>query len=300
MKKKKMLSILLAAAMCFGLLAGCGSDTAGESETETPAESETETPAAEEEAEVAESAAGEGEEKPLDGVHLKMAINAEYAPFESVNEDGEIVGFDVELNELLAEKLGYTYEIDDMDFTGLVPAIQSGRDDYCISALSTNEEREKVVDFTEGYYTPVTVILVPKGSEITSVADLSGKKVGVQLGSEFEAYANSLEGAEVISYESVTGAVKLIGTSELDCIITDSSGAFGYIGTSGDTLEYRVIKTSETEGYFHPYCIVFPKDSEYVEIFNNALDELVADGTMEELQAKWFGEDYTSSLEEAE
>ena len=61
-----------------------------------------------------------------------------------------------------------------------------------------------------------------------------------------------------------------------------------------------MIKTSETEGYFHPYCMVFPEGSEYVDIFNNAIDELVADGTMEALQAKWFGEDYTNSLSEAE
>lgn len=166
--------------------------------------------------------------------------------------------------------------------------------------MSTNEEREKVVDFTEGYYTPVTVILVPKGSDIESVADLADKKVGVQLGSEFESYANSLDTGEVISYESVTGAVKLIGTSELDCIITDSSGAAGYISTSGDTLDYRVIKTSETADYFHPYCIVLPEGSEYVDIFNSAIDELVADGTMEELQIKWFGEEYTNDLSQAE
>lgn len=295
MMKRKMLAVLLSATVCIGLLAGCG-NTAAEEKTEAVEETAETT----EEAGEAETTEDAGEEKPLEGVHLNMAINAEYAPFESVNEEGEIVGFDVELNEILAERLGYTFELDNMDFTGLVPAIQSGRDDYCISALSTNEERDKVVDFTKGYYIPVTVILVPEGSDIQSIDDLTGKKVGVQLGSEFEAYANSLEGVEVICYESMTGAVKLIGTSELDCAITDSSGAFGYVEASDGTLDYRVIKTSETEGYFHPYCMVFPEGSEYVEIFNNAIDELVADGTMEALQAKWFGEDYTNSLSEAE
>lgn len=285
-----MLSFLLVTILCAGLLAGCGSSGAS---TEKAAETEATGGTAEETGDA-------GAEKPLEGVHLKMAVNAEYAPFESVNESGEIVGFDVELNEILAERLGYTFELDDMDFTGIVPAIQSGRDDYCISALSANEERDVVVDFTKGYYTPVTAILVPAGSPIETIDDLSGLKIGVTMGTEFEVYAKSIEGAEVISYESLPSTVPLIGTSELDCAIMDSSNAFSFVDASEGTLEYRIIKTSDAEGYFHPYCMVFPEGSEYVEIFNNAIDELTADGTMTELQAKWFGEDYTDALNEAE
>lgn len=132
MMKKKMLSILLASAMCISLLAGCGStseDSASETtETEETTDESTEetTESTEEETtsgDAAEDTTGSSVDGALDGVHLKMAINAEYAPFESVNEDGDIVGFDIELNEILAERLGYTFEIDNMDFTSLVPSI---------------------------------------------------------------------------------------------------------------------------------------------------------------------------------
>ena len=302
--KKKFMSVLMATALVAALLAGCGSEAEGTAETTAPAaetsEEVTEEASEETSEETTEVSADSSEAKPLDGVHLKMAINAEYAPFESVNETGEIVGFDVELNEILAEKLGYTFELDNMDFTGLVPAIQSGRDDYCISALSANEERDAVVDFTDGYYTPVTAILVPAGSDIQSVADLKGKKIGVSLGTEFEQYAKSIEGAEVTSFESMPGTVQLIGTDQLDCEIMDSSNAFAYVDASNGTLEYRIVKTSEAEGYFHPYSMVFPEGSDYVAIFNEAVAELVADGTMEELQAKWFGAEYTDALSSAE
>lgn len=303
--KRKALSVLLTFTMVAALLAGCGSKTPDTAEADTKAETTaadaetTESEAATDEA--AGEEAAESGDKPLAGVELKMAINAEYAPFESKNESGEIEGFDVDLNAALADILGYTYTFDDMDFTGLISAIQSGRDDYCISALSGNEERKKVVDFSEGYYTPVTAILVPAGSDIQGVEDLAGKKIGVTLGTEFEAFANTIDGATVISYENIPSSIKLIGTSELDCAIMDSSNAFAYTDASEGTLEYRVVKISEVEGVLdNPYCMVFPKGSEYVELFNDALQTLRDNGTMEELQTKWFGQEYTDALNEAE
>lgn len=237
---------------------------------------------------------------PLKGKKLVMGINAEYAPFESKNESGTIEGFDVDLNQALADKLGYTFELDDMDFTGLIGSITSKRCDYIISALSSNAKRKKVVDFSQGYYTPVTVILCPKDSGIESSADLKGKKVGVSLGTEFESYAKTIKGAKTITYESIATSISLIGTSELDACIMDSSNAFEYC-KKYDNLTYKVVPMKEINGILdNPYCIVLPKNSEYVDVFNKALDELEADGTMEKLQIKWFGKDYTEALKEAE
>lgn len=237
---------------------------------------------------------------PLKGKNLVMAINAEYAPFESKNESGTIEGFDVDLNQALADKLGYTFELDDMDFTGLIGSITSKRCDYIISALSSNEKRKKVVDFSQGYYTPVTVILCPKDSGIESSADLKGKKVGVTLGTEFEIYSKSIKGTETITYESIVTSIPLIGTSELDACIMDSSNAFEYC-KKYDNLTYKVVPMNEIKGVLNnPYCIVLPKNSEYVDVFNKALDELEADGTIEKLQTKWFGKEYTDALKVAE
>ena len=197
---------------------------------------------------------------PLKGKKLVMAINAEYAPFESKNESGTIEGFDVDLNQALADKLGYTFELDDMDFTGLIGSITSKRCDYIISALSSNEKRKKVVDFSQGYYTPVTVILCPKDSGIESSADLKGKKVGVTLGTEFEIYSKTIKGAETITYESIATSIPLIGTSELDACIMDSSNAFEYC-KKYDNLTYKVVPMNEIKGVLdNPYCIVLPKN----------------------------------------
>lgn len=237
---------------------------------------------------------------PLKGKKLVMAVNAEYAPFESKNESGTIEGFDVDLNQALADKLGYTFELDDMDFTGLIGSITSKRCDYIISALSSNEKRKKVVDFSQGYYTPVTVILCPKDSGIESSADLKGKKIGVTLGTEFESFSKTIKGAKTITYESIATSIPLIGTSELDACIMDSSNAFEYCNKY-DNLTYKVVPMNEIKGVLdNPYCIVLPKNSEYVDIFNKALDELEADGTMEKLQTKWFGKEYTDALKVAE
>ena len=225
---------------------------------------------------------------PLKGKKLVMAVNAEYAPFESKNESGTIEGFDVDLNQALADKLGYTFELDDMDFTGLIGSITSKRCDYIISALSSNEKRKKVVDFSQGYYTPVTVILCPKDSGIESSADLKGKKIGVTLGTEFESFSKTIKGAKTITYESIATSIPLIGTSELDACIMDSSNAFEYCNKY-DNLTYKVVPMNEIKGVLdNPYCIVLPKNSEYVDIFNKALDELEADGTMEKLQPNYL------------
>lgn len=291
MKKTATAAALLVLAM--SLITGC-SNTGAASQSSSSPVSAVSSPEDSSTASQEASAA----EKPLAGKHLVMAINAEYPPFESKNENGDIVGFDVDVNDALAEKLGYTYEMQDMEFTGLISAISSKRCDYLISALSANDERKKVVDFSEGYFTPVTAMIVPKDSDINTVADLKGKKVGVSLGTEFEKYAKSLDGVNVITYEGLITAVPLIGTNELDAAIVDSSNAFAFC-EKNTNLTYKVVKFSETSDYFHPYSMAFQKASSLTDSFNQALKELEEDGTIDQLMEKWFGQEYVDSLKEA-
>ena len=124
---------------------------------------------------------------------LVMATSADYPPYEYVETEkgGEIVGFDIDVANHIAKKLGYKVEIKDMDFNGLIPALDSGKADFVIAGMTPNEERKKTVDFSDEYYAAQQLI-VTKDKAIKSVEDLEGKTVGVQLASIQEKEADKL------------------------------------------------------------------------------------------------------------
>lgn len=275
--KRKFMSMSLVMVMIFSLI-GCGSSKNDEAKSN--------------------DAAGDTG-KPMSGVHLEMAIDAEYAPFESVNSDGEIVGFDVDLNEALADVLGYTYNLNDMEFTGLISSISSGRCDYIISALTYSEERDEVVDFTDGYYTPIMAMVFKKDAGYSSMEDFEGKKVGTTLGSVYEKVVKKIDNVELLTYDVVNEALPIIGTDELDAVLADTSNAISFC-EQDDTLTYMVVPFSFTEGMVSDFSILLPEGSEYIDEFNEALQTLKDKGTYEELVVKWFGEEYYEDLKKAE
>lgn len=282
--KRKFVSMSLVIALVFSLT-GCGSSKNTEAASgNNGAESSEETGNA---------------EKPMSGVHLEMAIDAEYAPFESVNSDGEIVGFDVDMNAALSEILGYTYNLNDMEFTGLVSSIASGRCDYIISALTYSEERDEVVDFTDGYYTPVMAMVFKKDAGYSSMSDFEGKKVGTTLGSIYEKIVEKIDNVQLLTYDVVNEALPIIGTNELDAVLADTSNAISFC-EQDDSLTYMVVPLSFTEGIVSDFSILLPEGSEYIDEFNEALQTIKENGTYEELIKKWFGEQYYEDLKKAE
>ncbi len=187
---KKLLALMLAAAMCFGLLAACGdstssveSSTAASTTEETQAPAESTAPAEEAQASAAETSTAEGETASFTTVtegELHMATNASFPPYEMVADDGSFEGIDVEIATAIAEKLGLTLVVDDMDFGSVITSVQTGKSDIAMAGLTVNEERKENVDFTDSYATGVQVIIVPEDSDIQSVDDLEGKMIGCQ------------------------------------------------------------------------------------------------------------------------
>lgn len=234
------------------------------------------------------------EGKPMDGVHLVVAVNAENAPGESVNAKGEFVGFSIELQEMLSEMLGFTYEWKDMEFFGLIAAVEGGQADMINSSISVTKERSEKVDFTIGYYTPITCIISAKGSGIETIDDLKGKKVGAASGTTFERLVKTLDGVQLISFDSAVPAAQILGTRELDAIIESSS--FGLEHGVPRGHEVHVIPFETLGGFVPPYGMAFTKGSPYVKYFNEALEKLEAEGILEDLKYKYYGEDYVEKL----
>ena len=272
---KRKLTLVVAVLLVFVMMVGCsnpGNDQANGDNT-------------------ANENSGSGDELPLSGKHLKIGVNAECAPYESIDEKGNFVGFDIDFADALSKKLGFTYEWVDMEFFGLIGAVQEKRIDMAISCLSGTEERKKKVDFSRGYNYSIMCIISKPDSGIETVDDLEGKKVGAATGSNFEALIKAIPGTQLVSYDVTVPAVSIVGTSELDALIEISTFGEHYAGPAG--LECHVIPKTIAEELAgdRPLSIAFPKGSELVPIFDQAIVELEEEGIMDEIAAKWLGQD---------
>lgn len=272
--KKKLLSIMLCAAMTAAVMAGCGAkeETAAPAESEAVAEEETEAPA-EETADAAETAEG--------GV-LVMGTNAEFPPYEYY-EGQEIVGIDAEMAAAVAEKLGMELQIEDMAFDSLIAALSSGKVDMVAAGMTVTEERLASVNFSDTYATGVQVIIVAEDSEIAGEADLNGKTVGVQLGTTGDIFADDIEGATVERYNKGMEAVQALSQGKIDAVIIDNEPAKVFVS------EVEGLKILEEAFVTEDYAVAIAKDNEeLLEKVNTALAELKEDGTLQAIVDKYI------------
>ncbi|PSR16040.1 ABC transporter substrate-binding protein [filamentous cyanobacterium CCP3] len=223
---------------------------------------------------------------------LTMATSADYPPYEFVETAGgteEIVGFDVDIARHIAEELGYELEITNIDFNGLIPALQAGRADFVMAGMTPTEERKQNVDFSEIYYDAKQTIVFPSGGGISSAADLEGKTVGVQLGSIQEGLGQDLAeatpGMELAPLNRINEIVQELKSGRIDAAIIEDTVAAGFLANNSD-LEAVEIPEEGPAGS----AIAFPKDSELVDDFNQVLADMESSGLMEELIVKWFGD----------
>lgn len=176
----------------------------------------------------------EMESNTASGKVLKMATSADYAPFEYIDTEGsgDYVGLDIEIAKIITNKLGYGLEIQDMDFGGLIAALQNGQADFVMAAMSATDERKESVDFSEVYYTSKHYVLSNKDSGIEKVEDLADKKVGVQMGSIQEEKGQELEeelGFTLENRNRIPELIQEIKAGRLDAAIIEDTVAKGYL-----------------------------------------------------------------------
>jgi ABC-type amino acid transport substrate-binding protein len=257
---KKLISLFVSSILLIGLLSACGAG--GEEKQES------------------------GEQKKV----LKMGTSADYAPFEYIDtaKGNEIIGFDVDLAKMITKELGYKFEIVDMDFTGLIPALQSGKVDFVLAGMTPTKERKKSVDFSDVYYVSRNMIVSKKGSGIKTVKNLKGKTVGVQTGSIQEGEAQKIAKKVDMKIESrnrIPELIQEIQSGRFDAAIIEDTVARGYLKTSNGKLEGHTIPTNEQEA---GSAIAFPKGSKLRDEFNKVLREKMKNGEVDKLIKKWF------------
>ena len=222
------------------------------------------------------------EDKPT----LTMATNAAFPPYEyheMIDGEDKIVGIDAEIFYAICDYLGYEGVIDDIDFNAIIPALQGGKADLGMAGMTVTEERKQSVDFSTSYATGIQVVIVKEDSAITSVDDLfaegANHKIGVQQGTTGDLYCSwdiEDEGLGTIErFKNGTDAVLALTSGKVDCVVIDNEPAKKYVEAN------EGLKILDTEYAVEDYAIALAKDSELTGKINAALEELIADGTVQ-------------------
>lgn len=265
--KKNYLLLITLMTMFVLVLAGCG--TSNDEGTEN------------------DDASGNETETNEDAGTLVMATSADYPPFESRNPQGEIVGFDIEIANYIADELGMELEIRDMNFDGLVGALQAERIDMVISGMSADEDRRKNVDFSIEYHRSGEMFVTLKDAELTSLDDLNGTTVCVQLGSIQQEGAATLQADydfEVKALDDAQGLIQELLTNRLDAVYLDKEVALGFIE------DQDLAGFDDPSGTTPGMAVAFPKGSELVEQVDAILEQAIETGKLAEWEAEWLSE----------
>ena len=282
---KKALSLMTAAALVLSL-AACGSTASSAASSEAASSEAASSDAASSEAASSE-AASETETAELSTVEpgkLIMSTNAAFPPYEMTTDSGEFEGIDVETAQAIADKLGLELQIDDMDFDAALLAVQQGKSDMIMAGVTVTDERQNVMDFTDSYATGIQSIIVKEDSDIASVDDLAGKKIGTQRGTTGYLYCSDDFGDEnVVAYDNGLTAVQMLNNGQVDCVVIDNAPAKEFVAANPG------LKLLDTAYVEENYAIGVGKgNTELKDAINTALEELKADGTLQAIVDKYI------------
>ena len=263
---KKLMAAMLAGVLAAAALTGCGGSGSSSAKTDS-----------------------EGSFTTVKEGVLTMATNAYFPPYEYYEGD-EIVGIDAEIAKAIADKLGLTLEIEDMEFDSIITAVQGGKADMGLAGMTVTDERKENVNFSDSYATGVQVVIVKEGSEIATPDDLAnGKKIGVQMGTTGDIYASDTPekggyGEEnVEKYNKGADAVMALLQDKVDAVIIDNEPAKSFVASN------EGLKILDTEYANEDYAAAISKDNGALQTaINDALAELKEDGTIQGILDKYI------------
>ena len=283
---KKLLSVMLAAALALSVTA-CGSTASSESTAASePAAESASSEAAETSEAAGEDTAGAASAglTTVEAGKLIMSTNAAFPPYEMTTDDGGFEGIDVEIAGALAEKLGLELQIEDMDFDAALLSVQQDKADMVMAGVTVTDDRLLVMDFTESYATGIQSIIVPEGSDIASIDDLAGKVIGTQRGTTGWQYCTDEFGDEnVVAYDNGLTAVQALNNGQVDCVVIDNAPAQEFVEANPGLT---ILETPYAE---ENYAIGVNKgNTQLLDALNGAIAELQADGTIQSILDKYI------------
>ncbi|MEB8386793.1 transporter substrate-binding domain-containing protein [Rhodobacteraceae bacterium KMM 6894] len=237
---------------------------------------------------------------------LRIGTSADYPPWESVDANNEIVGFDRDFGDEMCKRMEATCVWNNQTFDGLLPGLNVGKFDAVISGISINEERAKMVDFSAAYADAPNSIAAVAGSEFGSPKDaaavveaMSGKTFGVQVGSTHEQVVRAhFADSEVRVYDRPDQVVNDLMAGRIDAALMERSAWESFIeGDYKDKLSYvgPQLTSADFPEFGQGQAVALKKDSaELQSRMNDAITSMLADGTMTALSEKWFGYDISA------
>ena len=292
--KKRVIAGILAAGMALSLAACGGSSSGSSSEASGSSSSAGTSSASTAEAAVSgvSSSSGtavSGDMKLVEDGKLHMATNASFPPYESTTDNGGFEGIDIDIATKIADDLGLELVVDDMEFSSVITSVQSGKSDIAMAGMTVKEERKKNLDFTDSYATGVQSVIVPEDSDIKSIDDLKGKKIGCQEGTTGYIYASDTEENGGFGEENVTAyadggtAVNAMMQGKVDAVIIDNEPAKAYVAANKGL---KILDTSYVE---EEYAIGIAKHNKGLyDAVNNEIKKLKEDGTIQSIIDKYI------------
>lgn len=239
------------------------------------------------------SAAGGGPTLLKSGV-LQVCTHLSYKPFQFKDDSGKVVGFDVDVMDLVAKKLGAEQEIVDIDFAQITSGavFAAKKCDAGAAATTINDKRKEAILFSDPYFEATQALLVKKDSGIKDLPDLKGKKLAVQTDTTGQEYGNKnkdANGYEVVVFDDLPTQLAGVLSGRVDAAINDNGVVFDYAKENPTTEVVKEFNTGEQYGF------MFQKDNAngtaLAELTNQVLKDAKADGSYNEIYKKWFGVD---------
>lgn len=219
---------------------------------------------------------------------LKIGTEGTYAPFTYHDASGALVGFDVEIGQEVAKRLGVKAEFLEGKWDGLIAGLDANRYDTVINQVGITEERKKKYDFSEPYIASKAVLIVRgDNEEIKDFADLKGKKAAQSLTSNFGKLAQA-SGAELVGTDGFDQSIQLVLTGRADATINDS---LSFLDFKKQKPDANVKIAAEQADADYSGIIIRKNEPELLDAINKALAEIKADGTYEKISQKYFGAD---------
>ena len=227
-------------------------------------------------------AAGSGEKV------LRVGSSADFAPFEFQDVEGkEYAGFDMDLIRAVGKEMGYKVEIQNINFDGLIPSLETGNIDAIISGMSITDERKNKVVFSKPYYqSGLTIVVKGDNGAIQSFSDLAGKKIAVQIGTTGATEAKKIPNAEVKEFNSSADTFIELKAGGVDAVVNDRPVNDYYIVKSNEKNVKSLPDVLSAEDYG---IALSKKNAELAKKVDAALDKLKENGEYNKIYEKWFG-----------
>ncbi|WP_219834622.1 ABC transporter substrate-binding protein [Paenibacillus sp. R14(2021)] len=285
-KSKKSLFLMLSIVLLFALaLVGCGS----KNNTAQPSPGS--------------STSDDGSNAPASGGDLlkqikaagvmKVGLMGTYAPYNFLNDNKEIDGFDADIAKEIGKRLGVKVEFAPQEFSGLIPSLQASKIDAIISQVTITDERKKQIDFTQPYITNEVKIIVRQNNDsITKLEDFKGKNIGVGLGTNDESYLRNevlpkVGKFTIKTYDDVINSLQDLNAGRIDATINNLYALKPIVDKNG----FKIKAVGEAIKSDQAGIAVHKNNPEFITALDKALADMKSDGTYNTIFKKWFGEE---------